>query len=106
MQQTSYLLCTSKAFFNHWLFFMLQALTKSFEPLWQEFINKKEFGKEDKKKIMLNAIAVAYLFKEYQLSVSGDEGSSLCQALLPEYGDDGKQYEIEHLKEEMPLTFQ
>lgn len=85
---------------------MLQALTKSFEPLWQEFINKKEFGKEDKKKIMLNAIAVAYLFKEYQLSVSGDEGSSLCQALLPEYGDDGKQYEIEYLKEEMPLTFQ
>ncbi|XP_071137104.1 uncharacterized protein [Mytilus edulis] len=81
------------------------ALTKSFEPLWQEFINKKEFGKEDKKKIMLNAIAVAYLFKEYQLSVSGDEGSSLCQALLPEYGDDGKQYEIEYLKEEMPLTF-
>ncbi|XP_052082351.1 uncharacterized protein LOC127719991 isoform X2 [Mytilus californianus] len=82
-----------------------EALTKSLEPLWQEFIDKKEFCKEDKQKIILNAIAVAYLFREYDLTVSFDEGSALCQALLPEYEEDGKQYEIENLKEEMPQTF-
>lgn len=88
------------------LFSILQALTKHLEPLWQEFINKKEFCKEDKQKIILNAIAVAYLFREYDFNMSLDEGSALCQALLPEYEEDGKPYEVEHLKEEMPQIFQ
>ncbi|VDI66578.1 Hypothetical predicted protein [Mytilus galloprovincialis] len=81
------------------------ALTKGLEPLWQEFIDKKEFCKEDKQKIIQNAIAVAYLFREYDFNMSLDEGSALCQALLPEYEEDGKPYEVEHLKEEMPQIF-
>lgn len=92
--------------YAHSCYNLLQALTKSLEPLWQEFIDKKEFCKEDKQKIIQNAIAVAYLFREYDIYVSFDEGSALCQALLPEYEKDGKQFEIEHLKEEMPQTFQ
>ncbi|CAG2236699.1 unnamed protein product [Mytilus edulis] len=65
------------------------ALTKRNEPLWQEFVTKKEVCIEDRKKIALNALAVVFLIQEYSLDLSTDEGRVLSQAILPEIEKEG-----------------
>ena len=80
-------------------------MTSRFDALWQEFVNKKEYRREDRIKIMTNALTVIYLFKEHSLTLSPDEGSALFRALLPECEKEGNKY-MENIKEVFPQTFQ
>ena len=82
---------------------LFQALTSRFDALWQEFVGKK--GREDRIKIMTNALTVICLFNDHNLTLSRDEGIALYRAILPECEKEGNKY-MENIKEVFPQTFQ
>ena len=95
-----FFLCLVVYFLN-----LFQALTSRFDALRQEFINKKNYCREDRIKIMTNALTVIYLFNEHNLTLSRDEGIALYRAILPECEKEGNKY-MENIKEVFPQTFQ
>jgi hypothetical protein len=80
-------------------------LTSRFDALRQEFINKKNYCREDRIKIMTNALTVIYLFNEHSLALNRDDGCAVERALLPECEKEGNKY-MENIKEVFPQTFQ
>ncbi|VDI23847.1 Hypothetical predicted protein [Mytilus galloprovincialis] len=83
-----------------------EAIRSGLDTLWKEFISKKEFSEENRMKVFMNAVTVAYLFKEYAFPLSTDEKSALSVALLPEKDMSGQNICIENLKEVFPQSFQ
>ena len=88
-----------------YFFILFQALKSRFDTLWQEFVNKEDYCREDRIKIMTNALTVICLFNEHNLTLSPDERSLLYRALLPECETKGNKY-MENIKGFFPQTFQ
>jgi hypothetical protein len=91
--------------FSNIFIFLFQALISRFDTLWQEFVNKNDYCREDRIKIMTNALTVIYLVNEHSLTLSRDYESVLYRALLPECEKKGNKY-MEIIKEVFPQTFQ
>ncbi|CAC5380694.1 unnamed protein product [Mytilus coruscus] len=83
-----------------------EAIRSGLDTLWKEFISKREFNEENRMKIFMNAVTVAYLFIEYAFPLSSDEKSALSVALLPEKETSGQSTCIENLEEVFPQSFQ
>ncbi|CAG2216925.1 unnamed protein product [Mytilus edulis] len=85
--------------------FFSEAIRSGLDTLWTEFISKRDFSEENRMKIFMNAVTVAYLFKEYAFPLSSDEKSALSVALLPEKEMSGQSNCIENMKEENSIGF-
>lgn len=104
-----------RSLFHHQIFiyrnfkhYFLQVLyTKYVDSVLPDFHNKGNFEKmENRIKMLLNAVTAIYLVYEYSIDVHDEEGSVLCQALLPDCTSEEEGFvEIERLKASFPTSF-